>query len=84
MSLKNIPVSYSSPSSMMSLRHQLISKIEVSQNRELLETCLELMSDDPMPCFMSEEELDKEIDQSLKGGNATNEEVNAVFTRWMH
>ena len=34
-----------------------------------------------MPCCLSEEELDKEIYLSMRSGNATQDEVNAVFNR---
>lgn len=34
-----------------------------------------------MPCFFSEEELDEEIRVSMKSGNATQHEINAVFCR---
>ncbi len=34
-----------------------------------------------MPCFFSEEELDEEIRVSMKSGNATQREVDAVFCR---
>lgn len=34
-----------------------------------------------MPCFFSEEELDEEIRMSMKSGNATQSEIDAVFCR---
>ena len=34
-----------------------------------------------MPCFFSEEELDEEVRMSMKSGNATQREVDAVFCR---
>ncbi len=34
-----------------------------------------------MPCFFSEEEQDEEIRESMKSGNATQREVDAVFCR---
>ena len=34
-----------------------------------------------MPCFFSKEELDEEIRVSMKSGNATQREVDAVFCR---
>ena len=37
--------------------------------------------DNTMPCFFSEEELDEEIRVSMKSGNATQCEVDAVFCR---
>lgn len=37
--------------------------------------------EDSMPCFFSEEELDKEIQLSMRSGNATQKEIDAVFCR---
>ncbi len=37
--------------------------------------------DKTMPCFFSEEKLDEEIRVSMKSGNATQREVDAVFCR---
>ena len=37
-----------------------------------------------MPCSFSEDELDEEIRLSMKSGNATQDDINAVFSRWMH
>ena len=34
-----------------------------------------------MPCYFSERELDEEIRMSMKSGNATQSEVDAVFCR---
>ena len=34
-----------------------------------------------MPCFFSEEELDEEVRISMKSGNATQREIDAVFCR---
>lgn len=34
-----------------------------------------------MACFFSEEELDEEIRVSMKSGNATQHEIDAVFCR---
>ena len=45
---------------------------------------LETVHEDSMPCFLSEDELDQEITLSMKSGNATSGEVNAVLKRWMH
>lgn len=39
------------------------------------------LSEASMPCFFSEEELDEEIRVSMKSGNATQCEVDAVFCR---
>ena len=63
------------------LRRKVISKVEEANSEERLYQCLEALSDSPMPCFFSEEELDVEIRCSMKSGNATQEEVNAVFNR---
>ena len=40
-----------------------------------------VFSEDTMPCFFSETELDEEVALSLQSGNATNHEVDAVFCR---
>ena len=37
--------------------------------------------EDSMPCFFSEEELDEEIQVSMRSGNATQKEIDAVFCR---
>jgi len=37
--------------------------------------------EESMPCFFSEEELDEEIRMSMKSGNATQSEIDAVFCR---
>lgn len=42
---------------------------------------LPTLNESSMPCFFSEEELDKEIHLSIRSGNATQEEVDAVFNR---
>ena len=39
------------------------------------------LSETSMPCFFSEDELDEEIRLSMKSGNATQREVDAVFCR---
>ena len=35
--------------------------------------------EESMPCFFSEEELDEEVRISMKSGNATQSEIDAVF-----
>ena len=47
----------------------------VRQTKRTAEKRLEVS----MPCFFSEEELDEEIRVSMKSGNATQREVDAVF-----
>lgn len=39
------------------------------------------MLEESMPCYFSEEELDKEVRLSMRSGNATQSEVDAVFCR---
>ena len=36
-----------------------------------------------MPCYFSEEELDKEIQHSLRSGNASEADVNRIVAKWM-
>lgn len=50
----------------------------VKSNRRTSRSALDESS---MPCFFSEEELNKEIRLSMRSGNATQEEVDAVFNR---
>jgi len=77
-------VSYNSRNtSIEALRQKVASRVWASNNADRLYQCLETLSEEPMPCFLSEEELDKEVGLSMKSGNATPEEVNQVFGRWM-
>ena len=48
-----------------------------NEKRDDSKTMLEMS----MPCFFSEEELDEEIRVSMKSGNATQHETDAVFCR---
>lgn len=51
-------------------------------DEEKLQRCLELLSEDEMPCRFTEEELDEEIRLSEASGFATDEEVAAMFAKW--
>lgn len=51
--------------------------IAVRQTTKAAKTLLETS----MPCFFSGKELDEEIRVSMKSGNATQHEVDAVFCR---
>ena len=57
----------------MSVTQTQMSVRRHSTSRDVLE--------ESMPCFFSEEELDEEIRMSMKSGNATQSEIDAVFCR---
>lgn len=61
------------PVGSMSVTQTQMSVKRHSASRDVLE--------ESMPCFFSEEELDEEIRISMKSGNATQSEVDAVFCR---
>jgi hypothetical protein len=82
MKTKEPAIGYVTPNSVSALRHQLITQIERTEDTNLLEQCMSLVTEHNMPCFFTEEELDAEIQKSLHSGNATENEVNTVFSRW--
>lgn len=59
--------------------HMVVNHARMSVRRRsaLQETVLE----ESMPCYLSEEDLDKEIRLSMSSGNATQCDVDAVFCR---
>lgn len=69
-------------SSLNSLKHEIIIRVQASDDRERLYECLEMLGSSPAPGVFSEKELDEEIRLSMKSGNACQEEVDKVFQRW--
>ena len=65
------------------LKQRLIETIDQSDDEERLQRCLELFYTESMPCMFSEEELDEEIRLSEKSGEATYEEVESIFKKWL-
>lgn len=65
------------------LKQRLIATIDQSDDEERLQRCLELFYTESMPCMFSEEELDEEIRLSEKSGEATYEEVDSIFKKWL-
>ena len=59
------------PATGMSVTQTQMSVRRHSASRDVLE--------ESMPCFFSEEELDEEVRMSMKSGNATQSEIDAVF-----
>ena len=81
MMVEGTAVAYNNTGALNTLRRKIISKVEEADCEERLYQCLEALSESPMPCAFSEEELDKEIHISMKSGNAIQTEVDAVFNR---
>ena len=65
------------------LKQRLIATIDQSDDEERLQRCLELFYTETMPCMFSEEELNEEIRLSEKSGEATAEEVESIFKKWL-
>ena len=65
-------------SNLQGLKNRIIESLD----EEKLQRCLELLSEDEMPCRFTEEELDEEIRLSEASGFATDEEVAAMFAKW--
>lgn len=70
--------------SISQLREAVISRASLSNNKDKLYQCLSILDDTAMPCSITEEEIDSEIELAMNSGNATQAEVNRVFSRWMH
>ena len=70
------------PSSIQGLRNRLQISINETEDMEKLQQCLELLHSDSMPGIYTEAEFDEVVKRSEKGGNATQEELNAFFHRW--
>lgn len=66
------------------LKNRLITFIDETNEQEKLEQFLEFVHADSMPCVFTEEELDEEIRRSEASGEASDEEVAAMFARWRH
>ncbi|GEM_PF-5602130 len=69
-------------SSLNSLKHEIINRVQASDDKERLYECLKMLGSSPVPCVFSETELDEEISMSMKSGNASQEEIDMVFQRW--
>ena len=66
------------------LKQRLISNIDESNDEERLLQCLEIFYSGTMPCMFSEEELSEEIILSEESGEATNDEVESIFKKWIN
>ena len=74
-------VAYNTPN-LQGLKNRIIESLDTAVDDEKLQRCLELLSEDEMPCRFTEEELDEEIRLSEASGFATDEEVAAMFAKW--
>jgi hypothetical protein len=64
------------------LKNRLITAIDESRDEEKLQECLELLYADGMPCMFTDEEFKRELEESEASGNASDEEVKAMFAKW--
>lgn len=76
-------IAYGSPY-LQGLKQRLKTTIDKSNDEESLQECIELLYADSMPCMFSEEELTEEIKLSEKSGEATDEEVELIFKKWIN
>lgn len=83
MNASELTAAYQS-SYLQGLKNRLIVSIDATNEEEKLEQCLELLYADSMPGIYTEEELDEEIRLSEASGEASEEEVAAMFARWRH
>lgn len=67
--------------SISQLREAVISRVNLSTNKDELYQCLSILDDASMPCSIQEEDIDSEIELAMNSGNATQAEVNRVFSR---
>lgn len=66
------------------LKQRLKATIDQSNDEESLQQCLEVFYAESMPCMFSKEELGEEIRLSEKSGEATEEEVESIFRKWLN
>ena len=66
------------------LKQRLKATIDQSNDEERLQQCLEVFYAGAMPCMFSKEELDEEVRFSEKSGEATEEEVESIFKKWIN
>lgn len=64
------------------LKNRLIVAIDETNEEEKLEQCLKLLYADSMPGIYTDEEFGEVIRLSEASGNASPEEVEALFVRW--
>lgn len=79
-----IVVAESVTATVTSLQNRIIEKVQEATEIEDLYDCLSILQRSNMPCGIDEDEIDAEIDLAMKSGNASQAEVNRVFSRWMH
>ena len=68
-------VAYNTPN-LQGLKNRIIESLDTAVDEEKLQRCLELLSEDEMPCRFTEEELDFIINYDIKYrmGDELNEE----------
>lgn len=74
----------SDSSHLRGLKSRLMASIDVSEDVDKLERCLEVMGDNAMLCTYTDEEFSKVLIDSEASGNASEEEVQVFFAKWGH
>lgn len=74
-------IAYNTPC-LQGLKNRLIIAIDESRDEEKLQECLELLHVDDMPCVFTDKEFKRELEESEASGDASDEEVKAVFAKW--
>jgi hypothetical protein len=74
-------IAYNTPY-LQGLKNRLITAIDESRDEKKLQECLELLYADNMPCVFTDEEFKRELEESEASGNASDEEVKAMFAKW--
>lgn len=64
------------------LKSRLKSTIDAVNDESKLQACFELLYADQMPGIYTDEEFAEELRLSETGGNATEEEINEMYSRW--
>lgn len=67
---------------LQSLKSRLITSIDETNDQDKLEQCLELLYADSMPGVYTDEEFTEVLKNSEASGNASEEEVKAIFAKW--
>ena len=70
-------------SSLQGLKNRLIATIDASTDERKLERCWEVLHGDDMPCVFTDEEFAKELRLSEASVFLSDEEVKAMYAKWI-
>lgn len=66
------------------LRNEIRMRLNKTTDEEILRQCVKILSvEDEYPCTYTDEEFAEELRLSEASCNATEEEVNEMFARWI-